>query len=382
MVVTDKRDYYEVLGVARDASGDQIKRAYRQAALKYHPDRNRDNPEAEVCFKEAAEAYEVLSDPQRRQRYDRYGHAGLSGAAMHDFSHMGVEDIFSMFDDIFGGGIFGGRGRRRGGVDLQMEVELTLADVAKGVERAVEFERNDLCEACAGSGAEPGSQRRNCPTCGGYGQVERQTGLGVLFGRVVTTCPQCRGRGTIVTTPCRKCRGTGRSPKRRVLTVKIPAGIHEGQAVRVPGEGEPGEDGGMRGDLHCIIRVKPHPFFERHRSDLVCRLPVSFTQAALGATVEVPTLEGRKEVTLPRGTQFGDVIPLRGKGLPDLRSRRVGDLLVQVVVEIPKKLNKEQEQLLRKFAETEDKSVLPESKGFFEKLARFFSGESNENKDI
>lgn len=379
-MAAQRHDYYDVLGVSRDASGDEIKKAYRQAALKYHPDRNRDNPDAEARFKEAAEAYEVLSDPEKRQRYDRYGHTGLSGAAMHDFTSMGVEDIFSMFGDIFGGGIFGGGRRRGGGVDLQIQVVLTLDEVAKGVERTLEFERDDVCTHCAGSGAEPGSKRRNCPHCGGYGQVEQKTGFGALFGRVITTCPACHGRGTLVTTPCTKCRGRGRARKRRVLNVRIPAGIHEGQAVRVAGEGEPGEDGTARGDLHCVVAIRPHPFFERHGGDLVCRLPVSFTQAALGAKIEVPTLEGREEVTIQPGTQYGELVRLRGKGLPDLRSRARGDLIVQIVVEIPKKLKPSQTELLRKFAESEDIEVLPESKGFFQRLADFFAGQWSDEK--
>jgi molecular chaperone DnaJ len=378
VMATQKRDYYEVLGVSREASAEEIKKAYRQAALKYHPDRNKDDPNAEAKFKEAAQAYEILSDPEKRQRYDRYGYEGLSGAAMHDFSHMGAQDIFSMFEDIFGFGF--GTGGRRGGVDLQTEVELTLADVAKGVERTVEFERSDYCDRCSGSGAEPGSQRRTCSQCGGYGQVEQQTGFSVLFGRMITTCPVCRGRGTIVTTPCRQCHGRGRAPKHRVLNIKIPAGIDDGQAVRIPGEGEPGEDGGRRGDFHCIVRIKPHPFFERRGSDLVCRVPVSFTQAALGTTLDVPTLDGKEEVTLKRGTQFGELIRLHGKGLPSLRGRRRGDLIVQIVVEIPRKLDRRQEELLREFAATEDKTVLPESKGFFEKLADFFAGESSKEE--
>jgi len=374
--VDQKRDYYEVLGVSRDASPDEIKRAYRKAALKYHPDRNKDDPEAERKFKEAAEAYEVLSDPEKRQRYDRYGHRGLSGVQMHDFTHMGVEDIFSMFEDIFGGSIFGGRARRANrGVDLQTEIELTLSEVATGVERTLEFERNDYCDECGGSGAAPGSKRQTCATCGGYGQVERASGFGILFGRVVSTCPVCRGRGTVVTTPCAKCRGSGRYPKRRVLTVRIPPGAYDGAVVRVRGEGEPGENGSVRGDLHCYIRVAPHPFFERHGNDIVCRVPISFTQAALGAKIEVPTLTGRAEVAIPRGTQHGQVLRLVGQGLPDSRTGSRGDELVQILVEVPKKLTKRQEQLLREFAQTEDKSVLPESKGFFEKLKEYFANQ-------
>jgi molecular chaperone DnaJ len=366
-----KRDFYEVLGVSREALPDEIKKSYRRLAHKYHPDRNREDPEAETKFKEAAEAYEVLADPEKRQRYDRFGHAGLSGAGIHDYTHMNVDDIFSMFTDIFGGG--GGRRRRRG-ADLQTEVELTLADVATGAERTIEFSRRDFCDACAGSGAAAGSQRQTCPTCGGYGQVEQSGGLGGLFGRVITTCPHCSGRGSMIVTPCSACRGTGRVVKDRVVSVQIPPGIHDGQGIRMRGEGEPGEDGAGRGDLHCYIRVKPHPFLERHNNDLLCAMPCGFTQAALGAKVEVPTLTGKAELKIPPGTQHGQLFRLRGLGLPDVRTGRRGDELVQVLVEIPKKLNKQQQDLLREFAETEDKSVLPQSKGFFDKFMDYLSG--------
>ncbi len=370
-----KRDYYEVLGVARDASPDHVKKAYRRAAHKFHPDRNTE-PDAELRFKEAAEAFEVLSDPAKRQRYDQFGHAGLNGAGVHDFSHMRVDDIFSMFDDIFGGA-FGGRRRARGG-DLQIEVSVSLAEVATGAGRSIEFGRQDHCESCGGTGAAAGSERKACRTCGGYGQVEQSGGLSSLFGRVITTCPTCRGRGSTIVTPCGTCRGGGRVVKERVLTVRIPAGIHDGQAVRVRGEGEPGEDGSSRGDLHCVVRVKPHPFLERHDNDLVCRMPISFTQAALGAVAEVPTLTGKAELKIPAGTQHGQLLHLRGQGLPDLRSGRKGDVIVQVLVEIPKRLNKAQESLLREFAKTEDRSVMPESKGFFEKLVDYFGGGSEQ----
>ncbi len=369
-VAAKKRDYYEVLGVTRDASPEQMKKAYRRAAHKFHPDRNSES-DAEIRFKEAAEAFEVLSDPAKRQRYDQFGHAGLNGAGVHDFSHMRVDDIFSMFDDIFGGA-FGGRRRARGG-DLQVEVSITLAEVATGAERSIEFERQDHCETCGGTGAAPGSQRRTCQTCGGYGQVEQSGGFSALFGRVVTSCPNCRGRGSMIVTPCDTCRGQGRVMKGRIVNVRIPAGIHDGQAVRVRGEGEPGEDGSSRGDLHCHVRVAGHPFLERHDNDLVCRMPISFTQAALGAVVEVPTLTGKAELKIPPGAQHGKLFHLRGLGLPDLRSGRKGDVVVQVLVEIPKHLNKAQEALLREFAATEDRSVLPESKGFFEKLMDYLS---------
>lgn len=364
-----KRDYYEVLEVSRDASAEEIKKAYRRKAHQHHPDRNQSDPSAESRFKEAAEAYEVLSNSERRARYDQFGHAGMGGAGLHDFSHMDVGDIFSMFTDIFGGGR-----RRGGGTDLQAEVEITLAEVASGAERSLEFTRREACDTCSGSGAAPGSKRRTCGTCGGYGQVEQTSGFGALFGRVITTCPACRGRGSTVVTPCGTCRGSGRVQRDRVVTVRIPAGIQDGQAVRLRGEGEPGEDGTHRGDLHCYVRVRQHPFLERGGNDLLCRMPISFTQAALGAKVEVPTLDGKAELKIPAGTQHGQLFRLSGMGLPDLRSGRRGDELVEVLVEIPKRLNKDQEALLRRFAETEDRTVMPASRGFFDKVMEYLSG--------
>lgn len=371
-MATNKQDYYDVLGLSREALPEEIKKAYRRHAHKHHPDRNPDNPDSEKVFKLGAEAYEVLSSPDKRRLYDEYGHAGLSGAGLHDFSHMGFDDIFSQFADIFAGG--GGRGRGRNhGSDLQTQVEISLNEAANGVERTLDFERLDLCDTCGGTGAAAGSTKQTCGTCGGYGQVEQTTGFGALFGRVVTACPSCRGRGQIIVKPCTGCRGTGRAPKRRVVNVKIPAGIHEGQAVRVAGEGEPSSNGGHRGDLHAYVRVREHPFLERHKNDLLCRVPISFTQAALGAVVEVPTLTGKAEVRVPAGTQHGQFFRLSGQGMPDLRTGRRGDELVQVMIEIPKKLGKEQEKLLRDFAATEDRSVLPESKGFFDKLVDYLS---------
>ena len=378
-MTTAKRDYYEVLDVGQTASQEEIKKAYRRKALKYHPDRNQDNPEAETRFKEAAEAYEILSEPAKRQRYDQFGHAGIGGAGIHDFTHMGVEDIFSMFGDIFGGMGFGRSSRSRG-ADLQVEIELSLEEVASGTERTLEFARNDVCTACGGSGAAPGSERRNYPTCGGYGQVEQTSGFGILFGRAITTCPNCRGRGTLIVEACNRCRGTGRHLQKRKVSIKIPPGIHDGQAVRLRGEGEPGESSTSRGDLHCYVRVRAHPFLERHNNDLLCRLPIGVTQAALGTKVEVPTLNGRVEMTIPPGTQTGQVLRLAGQGIPDVRSGRRGDELVQVMVEIPRRLTPRQKELLREFAETEDRSVLPESKGFFEKLVDYFSSQDDEGK--
>jgi molecular chaperone DnaJ len=375
-VATVKRDYYEVLSVAKTADGEEIKRSYRRLAMKYHPDRaDGDKTEAEVKFKECAEAYEVLSDPHKRQRYDQFGHQGVNG--QHDFSHMDVTDIFSMFDDIFGGAFSGRRGGGGGarqaqarGFDLETQVELTLDEVASGVEKTIEFEKQDLCETCKGSGAKPGVPPVVCVQCGGQGRVAQQ-GFGGMF-RMVTTCPNCRGRGSVVREHCPSCGGSGRQLRKRVVTVKIPAGVHEGQAVRITGEGEPGENGAPPGDLHCYIAVKQHPFFSRHNNDLVCQIPISFAQAALGSTIEVPTLAGPHELDVPAGTQHGEVFKLKGKGLPDIRTYRNGDELVQVLIEVPKKLNRKQEQLLREYAETEDHSVLPQRKGFLEKLKDVF----------
>jgi len=372
-----KRDYYEVLGVRKDASADEIKRAYRRMAMKYHPDKNPDDKEAEAKFKECAEAYEVLSDPEKRRRYDQFGHEGLRGAGMHDFSRMNVEDIFSMFglEDLFGG-IFGGGGRRRSaartgpsrGYDLETTVELSLEDVAKGCEKTIEFTRQDLCPECNGSGCARGARPGRCTACGGSGQVVRGGG----FFQMVSTCQQCGGTGEVITSPCRKCRGTGRSPRRRTVSVKIPAGVHEGQSIRVAGEGEPGRRGGPRGDLYCYVKLKPHEFLQRDGNNLVAVVPVSFTQAALGATIDVPSLEGTEKLKIPPGTQYGSTFRIRGKGLPDLRSGRRGDQLVQILVETPTRLNQKQEELLREFAKTENKDVCPKAKTFFEKLKRHF----------
>ena len=390
---TVKRDYYEVLSVSKTADGDEIKRSYRRLAMKYHPDRNQGDgkADAEVRFKECSEAYEVLSDAGKRQRYDQYGHAGVS--ASHDYQHMEPSDIFSMFEDIFGGfgggGAPGGKGGRAGGgtrgaggrgFDLEVQVELTLADIANGAEKTIEFEKQDLCEQCKGSGAKPGTAPVVCVQCGGQGRIAQQ-GFGGMF-RMVTACPNCRGRGTVVREHCPSCGGTGRQMRKRTVTIKIPPGVHEGQAVRVVGEGEAGEAGARPGDLHCYIAVKPHPIFTRHNNDLVCQVPISFTQAALGAHIDVPTLKGAEPLDVPAGSQHGEVFKLRGKGLPDARATRTGDELVQILVEIPRKLSDRQRELLREFAQTEEghdehhhAAAMPQRKGFLDKLKDMFVGE-------
>lgn len=377
-----KRDYYEVLGVDKKASADDIKRAYRRLAIKYHPDKNPGNKEAEEKFKECAEAYEVLSDETKRQRYDQFGHDGLRGVGVHDYSHMNVSDIGDIFGDMFGdvfGDIFGGRRGRRGGTrqgptrgyDLETAVQLTLEEVAKGCEKTIEFTRQDTCGECNGTGTAKGKQPSRCATCGGSGQVQR-AGLGGFF-QMVSTCPQCGGAGQVITDPCKKCRGKGQVPKKRTLSVKIPAGVHEGQSVRVSGEGEPGRLGGPRGDLYCYVRVLAHPFLMRDGANLVVTVPLSFTQMALGGTIDVPTLDNTRQLKIPAGSQHGSVMRVRGEGLPDLRTGHKGDLLVQLVVEIPKKLSAEQETLLREYAKTETDSN-SESKSFFEKIKKHFNG--------
>ncbi|MBX3323391.1 MAG: molecular chaperone DnaJ [Phycisphaeraceae bacterium] len=375
------RDYYEVLSVERTTDGEEIKRAYRRLAMKYHPDRNPGDAEAEAKFKECAEAYEVLSDPERRARYDQFGHEGLrgAGAAAHDFSRMNVEDIFSMFNDIFGGGGARGGGRRVArGYDLETEVSLSLTDVLNGCEREVEFTRMDVCETCGGDGAKVGTKPKTCETCGGHGKVQ-QAGLGGMF-RMVVACPHCRGRGTVIEEKCGSCRGKGRVPKKRTLNVKIPRGIHHGQAVRVQGEGEPPateasvNGDGMRGDLHVVVNVKSHELFVREGDHLMMEMPITFTQASLGAEVEVPTLDGSQTFTIPRGTQHGAIFRLEGKGLPDLRNGRRGDQIVVARIEIPKKLTSTQEKLLRDFAATEDHRVMPESHGFWKRMKDLLGG--------
>ena len=380
-MATTKRDYYEVLGVERKASGEEIKRAYRRLAMKYHPDRHNgdDKTEAEIAFKECAEAYEILSDDNKRARYDQHGHAGLQG--QHDFSNMQASDIFSMFDEIFGGTFGGRRGggggqpRARGsrGFDLETQVELTLSEVAAGCEKTIEFDKQEHCQTCKGTGAKPGSSPVVCVQCGGQGRVAQQ-GFGGMF-RMVTTCPNCKGKGSVVKEHCLTCTGTGRQMTHKTVTVKIPAGVHEGQAVRLAGEGEPGEAGGPTGDLHCYIVIKPHSVFSRHNNDIVCQVPISFTQAALGGRIEVPTLKGKEELDIAAGTQHGEVFKLKGKGLPDLRSYKTGDELVQILIEVPKKLSEKQKQLLRDFAETEDGQHLPQRKGFMEKLKEMIKGD-------
>jgi len=369
-----KRDYYEVLGVDRNASPDGIKKAYRKLAFKFHPDRNPDDAEAGRLFKEAAEAYEVLSDNEKRALYDRYGHEGISGR-VHDFSN--VQDIFSMFGDLFSDSLFGdflGGGGRRGpsrGHSLRCAVQVDLKEVLNGVEKRIEIRRREVCGRCEGTGAEVGTRPERCNYCNGTGYVQQAQG----FFSLRTTCPRCRGNGTIITNPCSKCGGTGLEAVTRQLSVKIPAGVDNGDKIRLAGEGEPGDMGGPCGDLFCIIQVKQHPLFERRNEDLITRVPISFTQAALGAEIEIPTLDGPEKLKIKPGTQSGEVVRASGKGLPRLRGRGRGYIMAVLHVEVPRKLAAEQSALLRQYAKLEEKHVSPERKGFMDKLKAFFDNE-------
>lgn len=367
-----KRDYYEVLGVARNADEREIARAYRKLAVKYHPDSNSGNEDASLHFKEASEAYEVLSDKEKRARYDRFGHAGVEGAGA-GFSS--AEDIFAAFSDIFGGGVLGdifggGRGpRRRRGNDLRVDVALTLEEVASGVTKQVRFNRSVECKTCGASGSKPGSQAQRCGQCGGRGQIVQSAGI----LSVQTTCPVCRGAGVRIVDPCKDCRGQGYLKTAVELDVDIPAGVDEGMRVRLTGQGEPSPDGGPPGDCYCFIGVKRHRIFQRDGKNLVLQLPISYTQAALGAEIEVPTLSGPDRLKIPRGSQSGDVFKLAGKGLPEPQGARLGDLVVQTFIETPKKLSAEQEKLLRQLAELEKVDVMPQRRNFLERIRDYFT---------
>lgn len=373
-----RRDYYEVLGVSREAGEAEIKKAYRRAAMKYHPDRNPDDDAAAERFKEIQEAYDVLSDAQKRAAYDRFGHAGVDGAGMGG-GHPGGGDPFSdIFGDVFGD-IFGGgrRGRRQAarGADLRYILELTLEEAAGGCEQKIRVPTAETCERCEGSGAEPGTTPETCPTCGGHGDVRIQQGI---FS-IQQPCPQCRGSGRIVGSPCRDCQGQGRVQREKTLSVKIPAGVDTGDRIRVAGEGEAGQNGAPPGDLYVQVKVRPHELFEREGSNLICQMPVAFVTAALGGEIEVPTLDGRVSLKIPEGTQSGRVFRLRGKGIRSVHGGGPGDLMVMVQVETPIKLNDEQRELLRRLEASLEaggdrhsprtRSWLDGVKAFFEKLA-------------
>jgi molecular chaperone DnaJ len=376
-----KRDYYEILGVARDATDVQIKSAYRKLALKFHPDRNPGDAKAEESFKEAAEAYAVISDPDKRSAYDRFGHAGVSGAGAGGFdpsAFAGFEDIFGNLGDLFGfGDVFGGRRRRGGpqrGADLRYDLEISFEESFTGTETSIQIPREETCETCKGSGGADGSAPETCGQCKGTGQQRFQQG----FLTVARPCPACRGAGKIISKPCQACRGAGRVGRERKITAKIPAGIATGQRLRLYGEGEHGSAGGPPGDLYVVVHVQEHDFFQREGDDLYCDLPIHFPTLALGGEVRVPTMVGDEEIKVPAGTQAGARFKLRGKGMPNVSGRGHGDLYAITRVAVPKKLTKEQKHLLEELAKTMPQDKLePDSgdgaeKPFFEKVKDIF----------
>ncbi|MBP7707699.1 MAG: molecular chaperone DnaJ [Candidatus Aminicenantes bacterium] len=374
-----KRDYYEVLGVGRDASAEEIKKAYRQLALKHHPDRNPGNKDAEDRFKEAAEAYSVLADAEKRSVYDRFGQDGLRGEGFQGFSGFD-SSVFEDFEDILGnvfgfsfGGLFGSRERSRGarrsrGRDLALEIEIGLDEAAAGVEREIKINRAESCPVCHGSKRKPGTQATSCPACGGRGQVRYQQG----FFTLARTCPRCQGGGEINATPCESCQGRGHVKEKRTLKVRIPPGVDDGSRLRLIGEGEAGDEDMPAGDLYVVTRVRKHPFFERDGNDLTCEIAVTFTQAALGARIEIPTLEGNEVLKVRPGTQPGEIVRLKGKGVPDVSGRRKGDLFVKVQVKTPENLSKEQRTLLGKLAELRGEDIESVDKSVVHRLKNIF----------
>jgi molecular chaperone DnaJ len=377
-MATKKRDYYEVLGVERNASEEEVKRAYRKLAVKFHPDKNPDDPHAEEKFKELGEAYDVLMDSDKRAAYDRFGHAAFaSGGA----GFGGFHDPFDIFREVFGGGgfgggifetFFGGAGARtedrQRGSDLRYDMQIGLEEAAFGVEKEIEIEKLDTCEKCHGSGAEPGSRTINCPTCGGRGQVISSRG----FFHVSQTCPRCRGAGKIIEKPCPKCHGEGRVEKLSRVKLKIPGGIREGSRLRSSHNGEAGVRGAPPGDLYVVIHIKEHKIFQREGDDLYCEVPIAFSLAALGGEVDVPTLEGKAHLKVPAGTQSGQMFKLRGKGITNVNGRGRGDLFARLIVEVPSRLNAEQRRRLEEFAALCSDENAPLRKSFFERAKEFF----------
>ena len=366
-----KRDYYEMLGVGRGVGEEEIKKAYRKLALKYHPDRNPGDKQAEEKFKEISEAYQVLTDAEKRTQYDQYGHAAFGDGGPFrggsDFTS-GFEDIFGdIFGEFFGAGTSRRRGRSRG-EDLRYNLEITFEEAAFGAEKKIKIPRQGPCDTCHGSGCKPGTSARTCPSCRGRGQVSFQQG----FFTVSRTCNQCHGQGTMIADSCSSCSGTGRVRKFHTLSVRIPPGVDTGSRLKLRGEGESGLSGGPAGDLYVVIQVQPHPLFVREDLDIICDVPISFVQAALGVEIDVPTLEGKMKMKIPSGTQAGKVFRLKGKGVRDIQGYHQGDELIRVVVETPTHLTARQKELLKEFAALGGEEIHPLSKGFFEKVKQIF----------
>jgi molecular chaperone DnaJ len=369
-----KRDYYEVLGVGKDAGDDEIKKAYRKLAMKFHPDRNPGDKEAETKFKESAEAYEVLSDKQKRGRYDQMGHAGVDGMGHAGQGFGSMDDIFAQFGDVFGGRggmfdeLFGGgrREARNQGASLKLGLEISFRESVFGCTKTIDLKRNESCGTCSGSGAKQGTKPITCPMCHGHGIVRQGQGFFV----VQTTCPRCGGVGKIVASPCPACEGHGAKPEKVTIRVRIPAGVEDSTRLRVGGEGEPGRDGGPRGDLYVYVSVKADPFFERHEDDVVCKVPVTYAQASLGAEIAVPTLDGEASLRIPAGTQPGELLRMRGLGVPSSSGGRRGDQIVVVQVSVPKKTSKEQRELIERLGKIEDEQG--EQRGFFDRIKAMF----------
>jgi molecular chaperone DnaJ len=368
-----KRDYYEVLGVNKDCSEGELKKSYRRLAMKWHPDRNPDNPKAEEHFKEAKEAYEILSDPNKRAAYDQFGHAGVDPQVAAGAGMGGFGDIFSdIFGEIFGGGR-GARSTVFRGADLRYNLEISLENAAHGMETKIRIPAMALCETCKGTGARAGSSPVTCPSCRGAGQVRVSQGP---FS-IAQTCPRCHGTGSVIPNPCTACQGSGRVKLQKTLSVKIPAGVDEGDRVRLSGEGEPGVNGGPPGDLYVQVHIKPHAVFQRDHDDLHCEMPVSITTAALGGEIEIPTLDGSAWIRVPAETQSGKTFRLKGKGIKGVRSQVPGDLFCHVVVETPVQLTERQRQLLREFeslSSVDSARHNPRAKGWLDKVKEFFEG--------
>jgi molecular chaperone DnaJ len=377
-----KRDYYEVLGVQRTATGQELKSAFRKLALQFHPDKNPNDKAAEDKFKECSEAYEILQDPDKRAKYDRFGHQAPGGFGPSPFDAGFSGNINDIFGDIFGE-IFGQRGQRqRGGsgkargADLRYNLEIGFTEAAFGSEAKVKIPRHKTCATCHGSGAKPGTSPKTCPACNGAGELRMTQG----FFQISRTCGQCQGMGKVVTDPCATCRGAGKVETESVLTVKVPPGVDTGTRLKLTGEGEPGDRGGPPGDLYVVVHVQEHPIFIREDTEVICEVPISFTQAALGSTIEVPTLDGKVKMKIPGGTQSGKVFRLRGKGIPHLNGYQRGDQHVRVTVEVPEKLSRKQRDLLEQFAAAEGEDTNPQSKSFFAKVKELFGSEEADDE--